>query len=263
MHAANPVRTETPTSRRAQRVIFHFLLPRSSKTHSWWPQDFELCEIFPCLPLCARSTLSSLLLSPRRYPFFLSLFLFRFPLIVRSAGGTAGIWIPPSLYTELSLPRFLLFFFSASLFFSRVHAFFVPRSTIRLWIDRIYPFHHRELERDRPETERIYICIYISFSRKYFSPRISRLVENLCFRVVARGKNRERRKENRAAYKSNRNNSSEQREFAATLTFENKVETHTEVRNFPRRSRWHPARDAIIFTRARRRQLHYDSLFVH
>lgn len=84
MHAANPVRTETPTSRRAQRVIFHFLLPRSSKTHSWWPQDFELCEIFPCLPLCARSTLSSLLLSPRRYPFFLSLFLFRFPLIVRS-----------------------------------------------------------------------------------------------------------------------------------------------------------------------------------
>lgn len=84
MHAANPVRTETPTSRRAQRVIFHFLLPRSSKTHSWWPQDFELCEIFPCLPLCARSTPSSLLLSPRRYPFFLSLFLFRFPLIVRS-----------------------------------------------------------------------------------------------------------------------------------------------------------------------------------
>lgn len=78
-----------------------------------------LWDIFPCLPLCARSTLSSLLLSPRRYPFFLSLFLFRFPLIVRSAGGTAGIWIPPSLYTELSLPRFLLFFFSASLFFSR------------------------------------------------------------------------------------------------------------------------------------------------
>lgn len=67
--------------------------PPSSNTHSWWPQDFELCEIFPCLPLCARFTPSSPLLSSSphddiRFSFFFLPFV---PVNRSFPDGTAGI----------------------------------------------------------------------------------------------------------------------------------------------------------------------------
>lgn len=83
----------------------------ASRFRALWdiPLSASLCAFHPLLSSPLSTTISV---------FSLSLSL-SFPVNRSFPGGTAGIWIPPSLYTELSLPRFLLFFFSASLFFSR------------------------------------------------------------------------------------------------------------------------------------------------
>lgn len=193
MHAANPVRTETPTSRRAQRVIFHFLLPPPTLIHG----GLKISSFVRYSPVCLFVRVSPPpLLSSHPLATTISVFLFSFflsfPLIVRSRTEPQEFEFHLRyIRSYLSLASFSSFF---SLFLSR--PFPARPRVLCAAIDdsspeyRIYPFHHRELERDRPEIERVYIYI-VSQPRKYFSPRISRLVENLCFCVVAQGKDRE------------------------------------------------------------------------
>lgn len=95
----------------AQRVIFHFLIP--STTHSWWPEDLELCAILHCLSLCIHpqapfNPLHLFTLSPLTLPRYLFSSPFLFSLIVHPRA--AKIQIPRSLYRAVSL---CLSFFSA------------------------------------------------------------------------------------------------------------------------------------------------------
>lgn len=168
--------------------IFSSLLQHSfmvaSRFRALWdiPLSASLCAFHPLLS--SPALLSSSPHDDIRFSFFFLPFV---PVNRSFPDGTAGIWIPPSLYTELSLPRFLLFFFlslSLSPFFPRVHAFFVPRSTTR----RLNTASIRSTIVNWNaivQKSNVYIYIYIvSQPRKYFSPRISRLVENLCFCVL-------------------------------------------------------------------------------
>lgn len=160
MHAANPVRTETPTSRRAQRVIFHFLLPPPTLIHG----GLKISSFVRYSPVCLFVRVSPPpLLSSHPLATTISVFLFSFflsfPLIVRSRTEPQEFEFHLRyIRSYLSLASFSSFF---SLFLSR--PFPARPRVLCATIDdsspeyRIYPFRHRELERDRPEIERIYI----------------------------------------------------------------------------------------------------------
>lgn len=136
--------------------IFSSLLRHSfmvaSRFRALWdiPLSASLCAFHPLLSHPLPTTISVFLFS-----FFLS-----FPLIVRSRTE------PQEFEFHLRYIRSYLSLLSSffSLFLSR--PFPARPRVLCAAIDdsspeyRIYPFHHRELERDRPEIERIYIYIY-------------------------------------------------------------------------------------------------------
>lgn len=225
----------------AQRVIFHFLIP--STTHSWWPEDLELCAILHCLSLCTHpeapfNPLHLFTLSPLTLPRYLFSSPFSFSLIVHPRA--AKIQIPRSLYRAISLclSFFSAFFSPPSFLLHRRSWSFVSRNRwLRpvsfLWISLIrFAAVNSKPIVEKPSTRRgislngdIVACfstMFLTFDKENYENGQRYLFANVLEQHVPQ-----------------------------ELLLLKYVETQDrlEISEIA----WHPARDAIIFTRARRR----------